>query len=335
MFIAGDECKKKWKAIRDGYHRFKKKHQLGTGSAAPKHSKDKRHRLLSFLDSVPQHRSGGSNTPSSPRLLQGNEEDSVDDLLSSKEQEVFKDGEACYGDQYSDNEDITNKGEVANEQKTNSDVNKKGLKEDLILKVWKDRDQNRQTLIRSIIKKKDDDIELFIRHIGEVLRNLPQLEKARAKKHLYAVLSDYEIMAAENVSTSLGSNYNSDISTSLSEISNSSNSPGPRDSDQSRSRSVPHMPDSAIHVSDPAFQPGPSSAPHVSPADLTIEPRPRSAPHNLQYQYQLPGPVHYIQTDSYSPISNVAESPGPTDLSIQENQGNVINEEGFDYFNLP
>lgn len=85
LFITGDECKNKWKAIRVGYHKFKKKHKLGTGSAAPKHSKDKRHVLLSFLDSVPQHRSGGSNIPSSPRAPQSNEEDSVDNLLSSNE----------------------------------------------------------------------------------------------------------------------------------------------------------------------------------------------------------------------------------------------------------
>lgn len=51
-------------------------------------------------------------------------------------------------------------------------------------------------------KKKDDDIDLFVRHIGEVLRNLPQVEKAQAKKHLYEVLSEYEIMAAKKLSNS-------------------------------------------------------------------------------------------------------------------------------------
>lgn len=137
MFITGDECKKKWKAIRDGYHRFKKKHKLGTGSAAPKHSKDKRHVLLSFLDSVPQHRSGGSNIPSSPRAPQSNEEDSVDNLLSSNEQEGSKDGVMSYAEQDSDNDDTT-KVETENKQKRNLDFNKKVLKDDSILKVWKD-----------------------------------------------------------------------------------------------------------------------------------------------------------------------------------------------------
>ncbi|XP_045508884.1 transcription factor Adf-1-like [Colias croceus] len=196
-----DECKKKWKAIRDGYHRFKKKHKLGTGSATPKHSKGKRHLLLSFLESVPEHRSGGSNIPSSPRAPQSNEEDSVDNLLSSNEQEGSKDGAMSYAEQDSDNDDTT-KVETENKQKINLDFKTKVLKEDSILKVWKERDEKRESLIKTILKKKDDDIDLFVRHIGEVLRNLPQVEKAQAKKHLYEVLSEYEIMAAKKLSNS-------------------------------------------------------------------------------------------------------------------------------------
>ncbi|RZF37082.1 hypothetical protein LSTR_LSTR012574 [Laodelphax striatellus] len=43
-----------------------------------------------------------------------------------------------------------------------------------------------------------DDVDLFCRHIGSVLRSLNPLQKAVAKKDLSSVLSHYEIVAAKN-----------------------------------------------------------------------------------------------------------------------------------------
>ncbi|XP_048002110.1 uncharacterized protein LOC125238732 [Leguminivora glycinivorella] len=47
----GADCKKKWKCIRDTYHRYKKK--IRATGIVPKQTKDKRHILLSFLDTYP------------------------------------------------------------------------------------------------------------------------------------------------------------------------------------------------------------------------------------------------------------------------------------------
>ncbi|XP_049779718.1 transcription factor Adf-1-like [Schistocerca cancellata] len=90
-----DDCKKKWKFLRDGYQRFKKERKLGTGSAATKNSKTKRHKQLSFLDSVAQHRSGGTNITltSSQTIIQESQEDSGDqtrqlDISASQEEDT-------------------------------------------------------------------------------------------------------------------------------------------------------------------------------------------------------------------------------------------------------
>ncbi|XP_047113348.1 transcription factor Adf-1-like [Schistocerca piceifrons] len=90
-----EDCKKKWKFLRDGYQRFKKKSKLGTGSAASKNSKTKRQEQLSFLDSVAQYRSGGTNITltSSQTVIQESQEDSGDrtrqlDLSASQKEDT-------------------------------------------------------------------------------------------------------------------------------------------------------------------------------------------------------------------------------------------------------
>nr|XP_022905563.1 transcription factor Adf-1-like [Onthophagus taurus] len=179
-----EDCKTKWKFIRDGYKRFKKNHTLGIGSTAAKHSKQKRHQLLLFLDDVPEHRSGSSNLPPSPEGLEINEEiEETKDQLILKEQDASNDDEPPYTEHNSDKEEAI---EVEM---------KRRLKQESILHHFKQRDEQRIPA-----KKADDDIELFVRYMGEVLRSLPPVEKAQAKKQLHAVLSDYEIMAATYLS---------------------------------------------------------------------------------------------------------------------------------------
>lgn len=201
--FAGEDCKKKWKFIRDGYNRFKKKHKIGIGSAAPKNSKNKRHQQLSFLDSVSHHRSGGSNIPASPQELT----DNVETFHLG-----FEEQEGSTNVNFSDNNENQNGDEATEVNKTRETVKDKPGKqmkkvkrlqrhrEDYILKMWKQRDENKQTLFKTIVNRKDDDVDYFCSHIAEVLRNLPPVEKAEAKKHLSAVLSDYEIMAAKKKS---------------------------------------------------------------------------------------------------------------------------------------
>lgn len=56
-FILDDNCKKRWRSIRDTYKRLKREGKLGTGSAASaKSQKWQLASYLSFLDTVPEEK---------------------------------------------------------------------------------------------------------------------------------------------------------------------------------------------------------------------------------------------------------------------------------------
>ncbi|KAK4887040.1 hypothetical protein RN001_003311 [Aquatica leii] len=174
-----EDCKKKWKFIRNGYNRFKKKKKLGTGFAAPRNSKDKRHQQLLFLELVSHHRSEGSNVPEPEH--------------ASERFELQDENKANTETQISNDESNDREIEKPLEPRTPN-------------KRLKERDEKRQTLLKTIVKRKDDDVELFCSHIAEVLRSLPPVNKVEAKKHLGIVLSNYEIMAARTTSSATSTN---------------------------------------------------------------------------------------------------------------------------------
>ncbi|CAG9840726.1 unnamed protein product [Diabrotica balteata] len=181
---------------------------FSTGSAAPpKNSKEERHQQLKFLDGIPNHRIGGSNVSRSPGELPNSEED-VDlsltnddcneptDLLSGNTENEKIDAEPAA---------VVNITESSQKSRKQIKIGGKRKKDDDLLNIWKERDKKRETFFKSIVKKrKHDDVEAFCHHIGEVLRNLPPVEKAEAKKHLSMVLSDYEIKAARNACATQG-----------------------------------------------------------------------------------------------------------------------------------
>lgn len=87
-------------------------------------------------------------------------------------------------------------------------------------------------MIKTIVQRKDDDVQLFCNYIGNVLRSLPPLQKAEAKRHLSSVVSDYEILAARIAtgterSDTLSSSYY--ITSSEGSGSSTNVSPGPTD----------------------------------------------------------------------------------------------------------
>lgn len=117
-------------------------------------------------------------------------------------------------------------------------------------------------------------IDLFFRHIGEVLHILPPYEKPKVKKQLGDVLSDYEIMAASHSS---GSSTSSSLSNSTS-------------NERSTSSSGLYTPSHSPHF---IRSYSPVGTKTVSP-ELTGQ---------VNFQFQL---------DAYSPISSAAASPGPS-----------------------
>ncbi|XP_026735798.1 transcription factor Adf-1-like [Trichoplusia ni] len=311
-----EDCKKKWKSIRDSYHRFKKKNKLGTGSAALKKTKQNRHLQLLFLDNVPHHRTGGTNiTPPQQELDVNNENVSVAEQEQGSDTTFPSNNNAEQSTTDQEVEVGTEATEVVpNVVKATTPKKKKKKKEDIFLTLWKQRDEQRQELYKNMVRKIDDDIDLFCKHIGEVLRNLPPYEKAKAKKHLGEVLSDYEIMAASHSS---GRNTFSSPSNSTPSYRASSSelcTPSPPHSQHFVRSYTPlgamtGSPELAGQGNAPrdfylgAYSPINSAAPSPGPSGITS---------GLGY---APGPVH----TSY-PMSPEVGSPEPTDLSFQINQ---------------
>lgn len=61
IFFSGEDCKKRWKSLRDSYFRCKNKMKKGTGSAATKIPKWHLYDRLTFLSVVHRERDSMSN----------------------------------------------------------------------------------------------------------------------------------------------------------------------------------------------------------------------------------------------------------------------------------
>ncbi|XP_063544805.1 transcription factor Adf-1-like [Cydia strobilella] len=211
----GGDCKKKWKCIRDTYHRYKKK--IRATGAVPKQTKDRRHILLSFLDSFPpQPRSGGGYCGGTQELLE--------------EENHWQEGEIQNSTELSNDSDahMLMPDIIIKEEYSETDVQMFGISESngidaspkkKIAKLTnsddplQERDKEPSTLFKNN-RKKGDDIDLFCRHLEEVLRNLPPIEKAKAKLEMNNILSKYEILVAtkfERLSYSSVLNYSTDL----------------------------------------------------------------------------------------------------------------------------
>lgn len=161
---------------------------------------------MQFLDGGFQHRSGGSNILASSPTENGTIIETTD---SSHEEEVLVRESADIILSSTPLNEIQNTIDKVTKTLNNKTKQQKKIKskykrlvrynEDDLLKLWKERDEKRQSLMKSIMEKKNDDVDLFCQHIAEVLRNLPPVEKAQAKKHIGLLLSDYEILAARNL----------------------------------------------------------------------------------------------------------------------------------------
>lgn len=172
MFLPEFDCKKKWRHLRDGYQRYKKTHRKEFMSS--NHQLTGRYARLRFLDKV--------FSPRKPQYEVSDEEDddgNVDTNDADKpvpatvKQEIDINYEPDdFADNTTDRENIF----VMQHEPITPDI----------------------TTLQESNKK--DDIEYFCLHVAEVLRKLPPVEKAKAKKQLNDVLFAYELMAAQSSS---------------------------------------------------------------------------------------------------------------------------------------
>ncbi|RVE41664.1 hypothetical protein evm_013687 [Chilo suppressalis] len=181
---SNETLKKKWKLIRDTYQRYKRNTMSKTGYKTTKKFR-KRYQMLSFLDD----KAGGLNTPESSFESQRN--------LPEKEMKVEDDSSDDNYDQKSSNHsDFSD--ENSERERTPEKKLKRSMNDEEFFKYWQERFPNRENELKRIINKnEDDDVDLFCRHIEKVLRSLPPVYKAKAKKEIGILVSDYEIKAAQ------------------------------------------------------------------------------------------------------------------------------------------
>lgn len=184
-----------------------------------------------FLDGVSQHRCGGSNIYNLQSETNENDEnaDTPQETYEPSEHSILLDGEIQETQETDDDEAQNNNETISKEVEIQNPKKKRPRRTDgesNMLKLWQERDAKRRDLLQTFEKKKEDDIDLFCRHIGEVLRNLSPIYKAEAKKQLYLVLSEYEIKTArdDSASVNLAHTNSTNLNTSSTPRTNSSTS---------------------------------------------------------------------------------------------------------------
>lgn len=166
IFLA-EACKQKWLCIRDEYIRFRpKKTKKGYKKQV---LRSKWHDNLYFLEEALQQREVEEEEKNQNQKKRTKTEDNSEQIQQKQQQQqTFKRQKYIH---------------------TLNEIN--------FIKLLKELEEKRCELINDVINKKEDDLDLFCRHIGEVLRNLPSLHKAEAKKQISVILADYEIMVAK------------------------------------------------------------------------------------------------------------------------------------------
>lgn len=194
LFVLDEECKKRWKHIRDSYNRFKRKRKCTTGSAAQaKHFKWSFYERMRFLEMVSQER----NTECS--II--DECTNTDSILSSQLTNTAVD-EHLDNDNQQQKED---NGDLQPNEETDilgSPKPKKSLParpsmyRDEFLQVLKKREENRQKLMGQFNQTKEDNDEdsTFANHIKTVLKKISPRLKIQAKNEIYACLTKYETL---------------------------------------------------------------------------------------------------------------------------------------------
>ncbi|KAL1492918.1 hypothetical protein ABEB36_011084 [Hypothenemus hampei] len=186
-----EECKKRWKYIRDSYNRYKRKRKCITGSASKsKTSKWDFFERLRFLERVPIER----NTESS--IVTNSDSNSSMSCSTSLSQPST----SAFEQQINDKEDSQPLSEVRQpppSRARSTRPSRRTIKHhDELLQFMKEREESRQKLIKDLSQTNnqdiDDDVTTFANHVKSVLTKLSPQLKLDAKNEIFATLSKYE-----------------------------------------------------------------------------------------------------------------------------------------------
>lgn len=222
--VLGDDCRKRWKCIRDSYQRIKRKNKLPTGSAAG--SKSKKWPLmerLTFLENVPTERKTICNIVSSNDTNNSeNDVSNYDETCLNKEKDINVEpnetemnsegtsGTIMVNAPSSATEvDVKETADVEEQNKNTGRSRRSVLKKKnqsqnstmqaALLNYWKERDAERRAQIQALTpqstqdKEDVDGIISFCSHVGTMLKKLTPALRVEAKTKVFNILADYEL----------------------------------------------------------------------------------------------------------------------------------------------
>lgn len=303
MFITGNDCKKRWKYIRDSYNRCKRKNKLPTGSSASlKTTKWMLYERLRFLEKIPTERASvatveaenteGSESGEETSTTGISEQRRRSEEISGEErsnEEVKRAGISAAGTSgtkrnaersgVTSNEEASGPGkgtaETSGRKKKKTCQLDSNLHISSLLQHWKERDKQRQEQMKIMAEEEEkadkDGINSFCSHIGTILKKLPPGLRVEAKTKVFNLLAEYELRSI-NKSSSLSSASYSPHSNENYSISNITHS--------SASNLSPYSPISSI------------ASPPAQPTDLSI-PLLNQVAHDANNHLQLEESTEY------------------------------------------
>ncbi|KAL4090803.1 hypothetical protein QTP88_025576 [Uroleucon formosanum] len=209
LFYFVDDCKKRWKNMKDTYNKNIRSRKLGTGSSTKnKQTKWVLADALSFLDVCFYKQTGLTNINSTHEIDDSEEEDSltvtVDDENNLTDFLVMpKTENTTVQETELENNFNTRKTKLFKEKWPA----KKVKQNEEFVSLLKRSNDERQQILNSINKVKEDEdpIDAFFKTMALTVKSFPQRLKIKAKKEVFNIITNLEI---ENESTTSTSNIN-------------------------------------------------------------------------------------------------------------------------------
>ncbi|CAH1113448.1 unnamed protein product [Psylliodes chrysocephalus] len=166
-----DECKKRWRSIRDTYKRLKRSGKLGTGSsAAVKRKKWPLFDYLSCLETVPEERSTISN-------IEKESQESNDEAVSDADHNLVEETQSTIIDLRQSSIATPSTSSVASTC-TPVRAHKRKMT-DNISKLLEENKKAREKIVETFLDKtnvpQEDDVDVFYRSIALSVKRLPRI----------------------------------------------------------------------------------------------------------------------------------------------------------------
>ncbi|KAG5880792.1 hypothetical protein JTB14_010458 [Gonioctena quinquepunctata] len=234
-----EECKSRWKNIRDNYHKHKRKQKQGTGSAASaKPPKWALYEYLKFLDNEKSERQSISNVSEAATSI----EENTNREHSDEEFDTSVDVDSVVDDDLSSpplsdyptlskklrQNVITDKSRCSTpESNAGSTSTKRTQRKNVFLENFEERSKQRLRMLSSLIQKpEDDEVDLFFKSIAMTVKQLPPHLIAKAKLETLTLVTELQTSPElHEIRPRPTSNSQQNVLTHLTSLSRISNAP--------------------------------------------------------------------------------------------------------------